>query len=77
MQSIEFESKIHNGIIHLPSECHQWAEKLVRVIVIEKDISTTTLKRCRSPHPAIAGKGKTIGDLIEPVVDENDWECLK
>jgi hypothetical protein len=77
MQSIEFESKIHNGIIHLPSECHQWAEKLVRVIVIEKDSSTTTLKRCRSPHPAIAGKGKTIGDLIEPVVDENDWECLK
>jgi hypothetical protein len=77
MQAIEFESKIHNGIIYLPSECHRWAEKLVRVIVLEKETSTTTLKIRRSPHPAIAGKGKTIGELIAPVVDENDWECLK
>jgi hypothetical protein len=70
MPSIEFESKIHNGIIHLPTDCHQWAEKTVRVIVIEKDISSTSLKPCRSPHPAIAGKGRTIGDLIKPIVDE-------
>lgn len=77
MQAIEFESKIHNGLIYLPSECHQRAGKLVRAIVLEKDTSTTMLKIRRSPHPAIAGKGKTIGDLIAPVVDKNDWACLK
>ncbi|MGZ8217687.1 hypothetical protein [Methylomagnum sp.] len=31
----------------------------------------------RRPHPAIAGKGKTQGDLVSPIVDEEDWECLK
>ncbi len=28
-------------------------------------------KRCK-PHPEIAGKGRTLGDLIEPLVAEND-----
>jgi len=31
----------------------------------------------RRPHPDIAGKGRTLGDLIEPAVAEADWECLK
>lgn len=31
----------------------------------------------RQPHPDIAGKGKTLGDLVAPIVDEADWECLK
>jgi hypothetical protein len=28
------------------------------------------------PHPDIAGKGQTLGDLVAPIVDDNDWECL-
>jgi hypothetical protein len=31
----------------------------------------------RRPHPDIAGKGRTLGDLVSPVVDDGDWECLK
>jgi len=31
----------------------------------------------RSPPVSIAGKGKTLGDLIGPIVDEADWDCLK
>lgn len=31
----------------------------------------------RRPHPAIAGKGRTLGDLISPLVDEADWDCLQ
>lgn len=77
MQAIEFESKISNGIIHLPSEFRQWEQKTVRVIVLEKETATMTRKPRRTPHSAIAGKGKTIADLLEPVVDESDWECLK
>jgi hypothetical protein len=30
----------------------------------------------RQPHPAIAGKGRLIGDLVQPVVEEGDWDCL-
>ncbi|MBT4837678.1 MAG: hypothetical protein HON94_10075 [Methylococcales bacterium] len=31
----------------------------------------------RKPSPVIAGKGRTIGDIDKPFVDEKDWECLK
>ncbi|NJM67655.1 MAG: hypothetical protein HC851_19270 [Acaryochloris sp. RU_4_1] len=31
----------------------------------------------RSPPPSIAGKGKTLGDIVSPIVPEEDWECLK
>ena len=31
----------------------------------------------RQPPLSIAGKGKIIGDLTEPSVDVEDFECLK
>jgi hypothetical protein len=31
----------------------------------------------RVPASSIAGKGKTLGDLVSPIVSEQDWECLK
>ena len=31
----------------------------------------------RTPPASIAGKGRTLGDLVGPLVDETDWECLK
>ena len=31
----------------------------------------------RQPHPAIAGKGRTLGDLVAPIVDETEWDCLQ
>lgn len=31
----------------------------------------------RQPPVSIAGKSKIIGDLIEPCVDIEDFECLK
>jgi hypothetical protein len=31
----------------------------------------------RTAAPAIAGQGRTLGDLVSPIVDEQDWECLK
>jgi hypothetical protein len=30
----------------------------------------------RFPPSSIAGKGKTLGDIVSPIVDEEDWECL-
>ncbi|WP_271253770.1 hypothetical protein [Pseudanabaena sp. Chao 1811] len=35
------------------------------------------LSHLRFPIPDMAGKGKTLGDIVSPIVDEEDWECLK
>ncbi len=35
------------------------------------------LGKRRTTSPRIAGRGKTLGDIVSPVVDEQDWECLK
>ena len=33
--------------------------------------------RKRQPSAVIAGKGKTLGDIVAPIVPESDWEALK
>jgi hypothetical protein len=30
----------------------------------------------RTPPKSVAGKGRTSGDLVGPLVDDADWECL-
>ena len=40
------------------------------------DLQQQTQKK-RQPPASIAGKGKTLGDIVSPIVDEEDWECLK
>nr|VFJ63740.1 MAG: hypothetical protein BECKDK2373C_GA0170839_11118 [Candidatus Kentron sp. DK] len=77
MQAMEFETEIRQGMIKLPDDCRQWSDKSVRVILLENNQSASIGKKRRQPHPAIAGKGKTLGDLVSPLVDEADWECLK
>ena len=49
----------------------------VEVIALTVDELTPKPTKQRRPHPAIAGKGRTLGDLISSVVDDEDWECLK
>jgi hypothetical protein len=31
----------------------------------------------RHPPVSIAGKAKTLGDIISPMTENGDWECLK
>lgn len=35
------------------------------------------IPRRRFPVPSLAGKAKTLGDIVSPIIDETDWECLK
>lgn len=45
------------------------------IVTILED--TTPPKRRRTPPDSIAGKGRTLGDLVSPMIEEEDWECLK
>jgi len=49
----------------------------VEVIALTVDELMPESIKKRRPHPAIAGKGRTLGDLVAPVVAEEDWECLQ
>ncbi|MFP4421948.1 MAG: hypothetical protein ACLFRG_15520 [Desulfococcaceae bacterium] len=31
----------------------------------------------RTPPPSLAGRVKIHGDIVSPIVDEADWECLR
>lgn len=71
---MEYEALYQNGKI-------QWLTappvvKFARIkILILEDTTEKIIKR-RQPSPVIAGKGKTVGDLIN-IIDQQDWECLK
>ena len=45
------------------------------IVTILEEASTSQTRRI--PPKKIAGKGKTITDIVSPIVDEDDWECLK
>jgi hypothetical protein len=44
----------------------------VELIVLTVDEERAPIKKRRRPHPEIAGKGTTIGDLVQPVAHESD-----
>jgi hypothetical protein len=63
--------------IELPqSFVNRRVEVIVRT-VDELAAETTSGVRRRRPDPEIAGKGRTLGDLVSPIVSEEDWDCLK
>lgn len=45
----------------------------VEVIALTMDEPPIEVAPRRVPSPAIAGKGKTLGDLLAPIVDAEDW----
>lgn len=46
-----------------------------RIIVTIIDEFKPSTKR--KPPVSIAGKAKTLGDIISPIAEEGDFECLK
>lgn len=61
-------------VIELPES---FINHRVEVIALVLDDNAPKPPARRRPHPDIAGKGRTLGDLVGPIVDEADWECLK
>lgn len=61
-------------VIELPES---FVNHRIEVIALTIDDESPPEQQRRRPHPLIAGKGRTLGDLVAPIVDEGDWECLK
>lgn len=69
-----YEAIIENGQVKWLND----EPKISKARVIVTILSDTTQQGLRrTPPDAIAGKGKTLGDLVSPMIEEQDWECLK
>lgn len=60
-------------VIELPES---FVNHRIEIIALTLDEEPTSELKRRHPHPEIAGKGRTLGDLLEPLVPEGDWDCL-
>ncbi len=72
---MQYEALYENGQIKWLTEKPPLKSARIMISIIE-EITTQPQKR-RQPSPLIAGKGKTLGDVVHPIVNNQDWECLK
>ncbi len=70
-----YEATYENGQIKWLSEKPEITSAKIIVTILEE--TKPQIKRRRFPIPDMAGKGRTLGDIVSPIVDEEDWECLK
>jgi hypothetical protein len=71
-----YEATMKNGQINWLTERPEVSSARVIVTVLVDDVVSVVKPRRVAP-PSIAGKGQTLGDIVSPIVDEQDWECLK
>jgi hypothetical protein len=69
-----YEAIIENGQIQWLTDAPKVSKARV-IVTILADIEPQILRR--TPPASIAGKGRTLGDLVSSIVEEEDWECLK
>ena len=72
-----YEARYEDGQVKWLTEQPSVRSARIIVTVLEdNNVPMMPVKR-RSPPSAIAGKGKTLGDIVSPIVPEEDWKCLK
>ena len=69
-----YEAIIENGQVQWLTDAPKVSKARVIVTILA---DTQPQVFGRTPSALIAGKGKTLGDLVSSVVEEQDWECLK
>jgi hypothetical protein len=68
-----YEAIYENGQVEWLAEQPQVRSARVIVMILSEENS---IKR-RIPPVALAGKVGILGDIVSPIVDEEDWDCLK
>ena len=75
-----YEAVYENGQVKWLNEEPPVSAARIIVTVLEDPMpvkENKPLTKHRFPPASIAGKGKTVGDIVSPIVAEEDWECLK
>jgi hypothetical protein len=72
-----YEAIYENGQLTWLGEQPQISSARVIVTILSEDTSIEAPIKCRIPPVALAGRVKILGDIVSPIVDEEDWECLK
>ena len=70
-----YEAVYENGQLRWVAE--QPSAHSARVIVVVMEEITPSSAKRRTFPGSRAGQVKILGDIVGPIVDEEDWECLK
>ena len=71
-----YEAVYEEGQLKWLSEPPAVRSARVIVTVVEEVDASPTAKRRSFPGP-MAGRVEVFGDIVSPIVNEEDWECLK
>lgn len=69
-----YEAIYENGQLTWLADQPQVTSARIIVTLLEE---TPAIVKRRFPSASIAGKGEVLGDIVSPIVPEEDWECLK
>ena len=72
-----YEAIYENGQITWLTEKPQVSSARIIVTVLPEDTQNTISLKRRIPPTAMAGKVKILSDIVSPIVDAEDCECLK
>jgi hypothetical protein len=79
-----YEAIIENGQVRWLTDAPKISKARVIVTILSDTTAQPSLPEAarsastrRTPAISIAGKGKTLGDLVSPMIEEQDWECLR
>ena len=63
----------------LPEELQREALEFVQSLLRKEQLNTFDFNEVKRqlPPPELVGKVKILGDMVAPIVSEEDWECLK
>lgn len=73
-----YEAIYENGQVKWLADWPEVLSARVVVTVLEETNGAAEPPTKKRTFPAdMAGKAKTLGDIVSPIVPEEDWECLK
>jgi hypothetical protein len=74
-----YEAMYENGQVKwLNEQPSVQSARLIVTVLEERGLDEALMPVKRRVFPAdMAGKVEILGDIVSPIVDEEDWECLK